>query len=475
MAPHAARMTGWSSRLATAVLTALLAAGLPAPCPAQAPGADVKYTNQTRFWIPFEPEGAVQRLREVHLYYSSDQGRTWHRMATAPPNQRGFQFQGGRDGVYWFTVQTVDIESRAYPASIEGAQPQLVVCIDTRPPAVRLAPLAPQDGAGVEWDIQDEHLDLSTLKLEWRGPGSPAWQAMPPPVEAAAAGRRAWQAGVAVDEVRLQVRDRAGNLGEGHTSFSGRRSDNRTYPAEPGSGGANRPPIRLVNSNRISINYKVEDVGPSKATLELWWTKNQGRTWEKCQDNLGTQGPVVVSAQEGLYGFTLVARSGVNLGDRPPQAGDPPQIWVEVDLTPPKVQLSPPEVGRGLDANKMALRWAATDKNLEERPVKLEYAPVTQENATEPPPDAWEEIVANLSPDGQYVWIVPPGGVRYFVRAVVKDRAGNTGAARTPRPVVVDLSRPRGIITDVEPARGEGGASPQNSIQMPPRGGPNSP
>lgn len=472
MAPHTARMTPfrrWLRATACALLFAVppVAVQAQAQAPSQAPSPEVKYTRQMKFWIPFEPEGAVQRLRQVELYYSTDQGRVWRHVQTVAPNERGFQFYAERDGHFAFAVRTVDVDGRAYPAATDSLVPGLVVCVDTQPPVVRLSPFTHQDGVGVEWDVRDDNLDLSKLRLEGRAAGATSWQTLQ--TEPDARGRWIRQGGAAgLDEVRLQVLDRAGNLGESQTSLSGRRIDQRTYP--PGAGaaaGPAGPPVRLVNSNRISINYKVEDKGASGVTLELWWTRDSGRTWEKYPQPVPEMPPCIVPApEEGLYGFTLVARSGVNLGDAPPRSGDTPQVWVEVDLKSPKVDLTSVEVGRGQDANKMTLRWQASDRNLDERPIRLEYA---MEVA-----GPWQEIAAQLPAQGSHVWVVPSDGVRYYVRAVARDKANNIGTAQTPKPIVVDLSRPRGIILEVQPVRPDGpaGQLPDagNSITLP-RGG----
>jgi hypothetical protein len=148
---------------------------------------------------------------------------------------------------------------------------------------------------------------------------------------------------------------------------------------------------------------------------------------------------------EGLYGFTLVVRSGVGLGDQPPQVGDPPQVWVEVDLTKPAVRLGPIEVGRGADKGRLTITWTATDKNLGAQPITLSYA----RQAGGP----WEPIASRLENNGRFVWQMPKDvPYQFFVRAEAADRAGNVGADETPRPVSVDLSLPKGVIVNVEPA-----------------------
>ena len=152
---------------------------------------------------------------------------------------------------------------------------------------------------------------------------------------------------------------------------------------------------------------------------------------------------------EGLYGFTLLARSGVGLGERPPQIGDRPQVWVEVDLTKPVVQLQNILVGQGADKGKLFLHWKAYDKNLGSTPILLSYA--------EKQEGPWLPICERKLPNtGKYVWVMPQGnppqGVPYqfHVRVEAVDLAGNVGAAVTQNLVRVDLLLPKATIINVE-------------------------
>ena len=90
-----------------------------------------------------------------------------------------------------------------------------------------------------------------------------------------------------------------------------------------------------------SFNTRSMTPGPSgPATVELWITQDGGRTWIRRGDDPDRVSPIEVDlGGEGTYGLCLVARSASGLGDQPPAPGDPPQSWVEVDSTPPAVQL----------------------------------------------------------------------------------------------------------------------------------------
>ena len=64
----------------------------------------------------------------------------------------------------------------------------------------------------------------------------------------------------------------------------------------------------------------------------------------------------------------VLARNGLGFGKAPPQPGDVPQVWVEVDFTRPYVRFSGADAGAGGKATNILLRWSATDKNLVVRP-----------------------------------------------------------------------------------------------------------
>ncbi len=139
--------------------------------------------------------------------------------------------------------------------------------------------------------------------------------------------------------------------------------------------------------------------------------------------------------EDGVYGFTMVVKSGAGLGKPPPQAGDVPQLLVEVDRTPPQAWLFPLRAD-GARRDALVFTWKAADKNLAVNPITLQWA--------RQPSGPWETIGApELPNNGQYVWQVPVNvPAQVYLRLVVRDTAGNTGVAETPQPVLVDLSEP---------------------------------
>src|SRR5438093_543980 len=159
-----------------------------------------------------------------------------------------------------------------------------------------------------------------------------------------------------------------------------------------------------------------------------------------------THTPIVFEvAGEGVYGITLVAKSGVGLGERPPQVGDRPQLQIEVDTTKPSVRLQDVVVGQGMDKGKLSVTWSASDRNLLPEPIGISYS--------QTPTGPWTPIGERMVNTGRYVWNMPQQvPYQFHLRVEAVDRAGNVGEAITPHLIKVDLSQPKAKILDVSPA-----------------------
>jgi hypothetical protein len=203
------------------------------------------------------------------------------------------------------------------------------------------------------------------------------------------------------------------------------------------------PGVQLVNSKHLIIAFDVKGTGPSGlGTVELWYTLN-GQTWRKYAGGAQSQSPFVVDvADDGLYGFTVVAKNGVGLGKMPPVPGEPPQVWVEVDTARPEVHLLGTHAGIDATGRTLSLRWTATDKNLVSHPITLSYA----ERAEGP----WMPFATNVENCGHYTWHMSPGlPNQVLLKIEATDRVGNIGADQTAMPAPVDLARPEATITGV--------------------------
>ena len=473
-------MRRWARLL---LFVGLLAVSRPvsAQTPVGNPDSGIVYFGKRSFPVPFNiSPGGQAALSQVQLYASNDFGRSWQSAATAAPDQGYFRFSTDRDGTYWFAVQTTDKNGRILPTTLEGATPNLKVVIDTTPPVVELRTLPPHgNDIGLAWQVRDETFSPSvpgSILLEFRSATTPGnWARVDVPT---GVSQVYWNPGMTGPiDVRITAKDQAGNTG-GATGRIGASSDapptpqavppqtvppaspnpNNRFAIDPAAGadrfaGISHPPtpgeLKLVNSRRISLDFDLKDKGPSGLSSIELWLSSDGRTWKRhnqvFQDD-GTNKIVFDVDGEGLYGITLVAKSGVGVGDPPPQPGDRPQLWIEVDLTKPQVTLKTPQVGRGVEKGKLRIAWSAVDRNLAaSNGITLKFA--------DQPGGAWQVIAERIPNTGEYTWTMPPDvPYQFYLKVEAADQAGNVGEDATTQPVRVDLSHPRAIPRAISPA-----------------------
>jgi beta-lactamase regulating signal transducer with metallopeptidase domain len=171
---------------------------------------EVVYLNQRKFKIPIrvQPERRAE-VRELVLYLSRDQGRTWEAHARATPDAKGFDVVADRDGIYCLSVVVMDKQGRQDPPDVYRAPVGQTICVDTVAPVVTMGVAPVKDGTvQLEWDASDDNLDVSTLRLAVREAGK-RWK--PLPVRQGAKGSVTFTPPGPAWEARLQVADRAGN------------------------------------------------------------------------------------------------------------------------------------------------------------------------------------------------------------------------------------------------------------------------
>ena len=94
----------------------------------------------------------------------------------------------------------------------------------------------------------------------------------------------------------------------------------------------------------------------------------------------------------------------------PPRAGDPPQVWVELDTMKPEVSIKDVQVGRSIDKGNLTIEWKATDKNLKRQPITISYATKAE--------GPWGPIPGgtNLENSGKFVWPKDSSGTLTITR-----------------------------------------------------------
>ncbi len=201
----------------------------------------------------------------------------------------------------------------------------------------------------------------------------------------------------------------------------------------------------VVNNPHVFLDYQVEQQGVSGVgRVEVWYTRDQGKTWLKLSEDNQRKGQAEVDLPgEGLYGVTVVVSNGRGFGATPPQAGDAPDSWIEVDTTKPRAELLGVRSNPNGDDGSLHITWTAKDKNLRPEPVDLFYAVNRQ--------GPWLPIAKGVKNDGLYRWTPTANvGSHVHIRLTVHDQAGNSTSSETLQPVALDdLSRPRGRVVGI--------------------------
>ena len=210
-------------------------------------------------------------------------------------------------------------------------------------------------------------------------------------------------------------------------------------PAQVQSGSI---PRQFINTTRASLDYRIDQVGPSGVgRVDVWVTSDQAGSWKRLCEDADRRSPAEFDLPgDGLYGVRVVLTNGNGFGGRQPAPGEQPQLWIEVDTVAPTVQLK--EVEPSSNGATLDLHWSANDKNLGSDPINLYYS-----TRREGP---WQPVARGLKNDGLYHWTYPHDmGPQFFVRLEAVDMAGNLTRCESPNAIVLDMTEPRASVVGV--------------------------
>jgi len=483
--------------------------------------------NRADFELPVTLRDAT-KVKSLIVWVSTDDGKTWA-PAGFPfsPDKQRFNYNAPNDGIYYFSISTIDFEGRQTPNDPTQLKVMQRVLVDRQPPVMHITNVDRTDqGVTVKWDVKEDHPSPESFKLLYQVQGSNEWTLV------AGAELSANQANFRpngeVTRVRIEMLDVANNQGMDEknvlpiggpvVSGSTPRLEDRGEPvppvspipvipparpvlqrtggtaswgepnpvpapsqfdpgirpvatsSQPGMGAlassgpgsltemprpasSQLPPLKYVNSRRVNLKYKVEQLGSSGiAGVELYLTRDDGRSWILYggEQNISTPVPTdpksagplqqtltIELPGEGLYGTFLVLRSGTGYrSSDAPKSGDAPQQRLMVDVTPPVVDLFAlrPDTAK---RDTVVISWRGLDANPSSTPILLEWA---EQEAGE-----WHLIgPGELANTGSYTWTVPSSvPPRVFLRVTMRDLAGNVAVAQTSEPQDLDLKPPK--------------------------------
>jgi hypothetical protein len=225
--------------------------------------------------------------------------------------------------------------------------------------------------------------------------------------------------------------------------------------------------VQIIKSPRFDLNYQLEG-GPSGiARVDLYVTRDDGRSWIRWSTHSGSESPVKVILDtkfnqelEGEYGFRLVPVSGAGLSEGAPVAGSTPEMKVQLDTTSPiiKVYQPTPDIN---NRGALMLHWEATDRNFGKEPISIEYSenptgpwkPVTGGDAVIPVAGGGMTPTTRVANTGNYSWQLPANlqTPKVYLKFVAVDLAGNRSEVTTPNPILVDLLKPKAKIQGITP------------------------
>ncbi|MCS7045364.1 MAG: hypothetical protein NZO58_03305, partial [Gemmataceae bacterium] len=458
------------------------------------------YTKTSEFKLPIQMDERTRAtLERVCLYVKSGSG-DWVRQDEGPATQPYFIYRVPQDGEYWFSLVTIDKSGRMTPADVGQEPPSLRVVVDTRPPVIDAQTwVSPEGDLCLRCNLVDANPEPKSLRATVRV-GSTERALLPyndvpgtfkiagPDMDLATITVTAQDlsGNTATKEVRLRelvgaaghpgpVPHAAGSAGATVSSLLA-RTDLPPLPPSVAAPTGTAPPVlpsalaqpplpqlptshhlrpeyetnrlvggarrQLINTTRAVLDYRIDQVGPSGVgKVEVYMTADQGLTWHRLGEDPDRRSPIEFELpSEGVFGIRLAITNGNGFGGAPPARGDMPTCYIEVDTTPPFVQLRPvePIIANGT----LEIRWHASDKNIGPDPVTLYYRTRID--------SPWQVIARRVRNDGAYPWPFPrDAGSQFFLRVEVTDLAGNVAFAETPNPVLLDTTEPRATVISV--------------------------
>lgn len=215
----------------------------------------------------------------------------------------------------------------------------------------------------------------------------------------------------------------------------------------PVSNPSNAKPNALHSSSRsFELDYEiVNDPGSPIASIELWGTLDQGKTWERWGVDADRQSPFDIEVDtEGLFGFRMVIVGSNGLASRRPLPGDSADAWIHVDTTMPRARILSALAGKASDAGSLVIEYQAIDDHFIDRPISLYYSETMQ--------GPWVPITQGAKNQGRFAWSgeshLPE---KVYLKVQATDAAGNVGEHILDLPVDVQSAAPRGKIQGFRP------------------------
>ena len=192
----------------------------PAPFPAveEQPEAAERIVNARGFQIEYTVDGVgASGVGAVELFITENNGRKWFKYGDDADLKSPFDVQVPQEGTYGFAIRVQSGAGLGDPPPSPGDLPELIVIVDTTPPAVELMSIRQGQGnesrrVEIGWRVEDAHPAEAPIALSFAADRQGEWQQIGD--WQADTGRHLWTADPAVPPkvyLRVTARDAAGN------------------------------------------------------------------------------------------------------------------------------------------------------------------------------------------------------------------------------------------------------------------------
>ena len=357
------------------------------------PASETMYFPHSQFKIPFNVDARGTQPTQVQLWVSTDQGASWQMQGSANSSQKHFDFRAAAEGLYLFSVQTLDENGRAFPSP----QPPMRIMIDTTKPQLALRSDVNSSGqVVVDVRINEEHLKTDSLKLRYRTDQDTQWQELAITNIVAAGQIYEGQAILELKNCRevgfvATVADEAANISEASTHYVMPRTaaapqDMKLASQRNGTGEPTHQTGLIPTPGAVA--WPTSTVAQSQP-IQNQQAPNQQAQNQQAQNQSYRQGGLVnnpsattVTNQPGGWSVSGQLASGGGLSLNPPQ-----------NLTPNPPTSSTPSV---MVPSAEELPAPRPEGNLPTKPIQTQLVD-KQAADLQPTPTAAHEPLANRS------------------------------------------------------------------------------
>jgi hypothetical protein len=177
-------------------------------------GPDGIAFNRPDFQIPVNIKGDLTQVQSLIIWVSQDEGKSWRPAGKPfPPDQKKFDFVADADGVYYFSISSIDQAGKQHPEDPTQLKVMQRVLVKKQAPKLQINSVdRGEQGITVKWDSKDEFAARETFKLFYQPPTGGAWTEVTG-VDLSA-GQATFKPDTDVGRVRIEVLDVANNRGE---------------------------------------------------------------------------------------------------------------------------------------------------------------------------------------------------------------------------------------------------------------------